>query len=73
MDVGAKAEIYAIMRRLTQDGVAILMVSSDMEEVLAISDRIGVMHEGILSGTLDRADATEEGIMRLAVGGAKSL
>lgn len=73
VDVGAKAEIYAIMRRLTQDGVAILMVSSDMEEVLAISDRIGVMHEGILSGTLDRADATEEGIMRLAVGGAKSL
>ena len=52
-------------------GLAILMVSSDMEEVLAVSDRIGVMHEGHLSGILDRKDATEEAIMNLAVGGAK--
>lgn len=70
VDVGAKAEIYAIMRQLTESGVSILMVSSDMEEVLAVSDRIGVMHEGMLSGVLDRESATEEGIMRLAVGSA---
>ncbi|AIE84666.1 sugar ABC transporter ATP-binding protein [Fimbriimonas ginsengisoli] len=68
VDVGAKAEIYEIMRRLTNEGVAVLMVSSDMEEVLGVSDRIGVMHEGSLSGTLTRAEATEEKIMRLAVG-----
>jgi ribose transport system ATP-binding protein len=68
VDVGAKAEIYEIMRRLTNEGVAVLMVSSDMEEVLSVSDRIGVMHEGSLAGILGRDEATEEGIMRLAVG-----
>lgn len=70
IDVGSKAEIYTELRRLAAQGLAILMVSSDMEEVLAVSDRIGVMHEGRLSGVLDRADATEEAIMNLAVGGA---
>jgi len=68
VDVGAKAEIYEIMRKLTDEGVAILMVSSDMEEVLSVSDRVGVMHEGIVSGVLPREACTEEGIMRLAVG-----
>jgi ribose transport system ATP-binding protein len=71
IDVGSKAEIYTELRRLAAQGLAILMVSSDMEEVLAVSDRIGVMHEGHLSGILDRKDATEEAIMNLAVGGAK--
>lgn len=70
IDVGSKAEIYTELRRLAAQGLAILMVSSDMEEVLAVSDRIGVMHEGHLSGILDRQDATEEAIMNLAVGGA---
>ena len=46
IDVGAKAEIYKLMRKLADKGVAILMISSDMEEVLGISDRIAVMHEG---------------------------
>ncbi|HLK14218.1 MAG TPA: sugar ABC transporter ATP-binding protein [Fimbriimonadaceae bacterium] len=68
VDVGAKAEIYAEMRTLADAGVAIWMISSDMEEVLAVSDRIAVMHEGRLAGTLEKKDATEEGVMRLAVG-----
>ena len=70
IDVGSKAEIYTELRRLAAQGLAILMVSSDMEEVLAVSDRVGVMHEGHLSGILDRKDASEEAIMNLAVGGA---
>jgi len=68
VDVGAKSEIYDIMRKLTEQGVAILMVSSDMEEVLNVSDRVAVMHEGSVSGILPRETCTEEGIMRLAVG-----
>jgi ribose transport system ATP-binding protein len=70
VDVGAKAEIYEIMRSLTNQGLAVLMVSSDMEEVLAVSDRVGVMHEGRLTGILPREECTEEAIMKLAVGGA---
>ena len=54
VDVGAKAEIYALMRQLAESGVAILMISSDMEEVLHISDRVAVMHEGALTGILER-------------------
>jgi ribose transport system ATP-binding protein len=68
IDVGAKAEIYDLMRNLAQSGVAILMISSDMEEVLRISDRVAVMHEGKLTGILNREECTEENIMRLAVG-----
>ena len=68
VDVGAKAEIYALMRELAESGVAILMISSDMEEVLHISDRVAVMHEGVLTGILERSECTEENIMRLAVG-----
>ncbi len=70
IDVGAKAEIYELMRNLAKEGVAILMISSDMEEVLNLSDRIAVMHEGRISGFLDRKDATEESVMQLAVGSA---
>jgi len=68
IDVGAKAEIYDLMRGLAKEGVAVLMISSDMEEVLGQSDRIAVMHEGKVTGFLDRADATEEKVMQLAVG-----
>jgi ribose transport system ATP-binding protein len=68
VDVGAKAEIYELMRHLTEQGVAILMVSSDMEEVLGVSDRVAVMHEGAITGVLTQKECTEEGIMRLAVG-----
>lgn len=69
IDVGAKAEIYDLMRRLASEGVAILMISSDMEEVLGLSDRIAVMHEGRITGFLPRRDASEESVMKLAVGG----
>ena len=69
IDVGAKSEIYAIMRALADGGVAILMISSDMEEVIGVSDRIAVMHEGRISGLLERDDFTEHNIMVLAVGG----
>jgi ribose transport system ATP-binding protein len=68
VDVGAKAEIYALIRELAENGVAILMISSDMEEVLHISDRVAVMHEGVLTGILERSECAEENIMRLAVG-----
>ena len=68
VDVGAKAEIYALMRELAESGVAILMISSDMEEILHISDRVAVMHEGKLAGILERSECTEENIMSLAVG-----
>jgi ribose transport system ATP-binding protein len=68
IDVGAKAEIYRLMRELAERGTVILMISSDMEEVLNISDRIAVMHEGEITGVLDRADCNEENVMQLAVG-----
>ncbi|MBC8141151.1 MAG: sugar ABC transporter ATP-binding protein [Armatimonadetes bacterium] len=70
VDVGAKAEIYAQIRALAASGVAVLMISSDMEEVLRLSDRIIVLHEGRVTGTVNRADASEEVIIRLAVGGS---
>ena len=70
IDVGAKAEIYELMRALAKSGVAIMMISSDMEEVLGESDRVAVMHEGKITGILDRKDASEEAIMNLAVGAA---
>jgi ribose transport system ATP-binding protein len=72
IDVGAKAEIYKTLRRLADDGVAIVMISSDMEEILRVSDRVAVMHEGRLTGLLERVDCTEERIMTLAVGQSSS-
>jgi ribose transport system ATP-binding protein len=68
IDVGAKAEIYQLMRGLAESGVAILMISSDMEEILGESDRVVVMHEGAVTGILERAQCSEEAIMVLAVG-----
>ncbi len=68
IDVGAKAEIYRLMRALADNGAVILMISSDMEEVLHVSDRVAVMHEGRITGVLERADCNEENIMQLAVG-----
>jgi ribose transport system ATP-binding protein len=68
IDVGAKAEIYQLMRKLADQGIAILMISSDMEEILGVSDRIAVMHEGSIAGILERKESSEEAIMRLAVG-----
>jgi ribose transport system ATP-binding protein len=68
IDVGAKAEIYRIMRALAEKGAVILMISSDMEEILNISDRIAVMHEGEITGVLDREHCNEQNVMQLAVG-----
>ncbi|MET4801452.1 sugar ABC transporter ATP-binding protein [Bradyrhizobium sp. LB11.1] len=70
VDVGAKREIYEMLRRLTDAGVAILMISSDMEEVIGVSDRIAVMHEGAISGFLDRSQFSEHNVLQLAVGHA---
>jgi ribose transport system ATP-binding protein len=69
VDVGAKTEIYALMDRLAGQGVAILMISSDLEEILGMSDRVVVMHQGRLVGELARGQMSEEAIMRLATGG----
>ena len=68
IDVGAKAEIYRLMRELAARGTTILMISSDMEEVLHLSDRVAVMHEGQIAGILERSDCTEENILQLAIG-----
>lgn len=66
VDVGTKAEIYAMMRELAAQGLAILVISSDLPEILTISDRILVMREGHLMGEISHAEATEERIMALA-------
>jgi ribose transport system ATP-binding protein len=68
VDVGAKQEIYELMRALTDRGVAILMISSDMEEVIGVSDRMAVMHEGQISGFLARDRFSEDNVLKLAVG-----
>jgi ribose transport system ATP-binding protein len=70
IDVGAKSEIYELMRGLADEGVAILMISSDMEEVVGVSDRVAVMHEGRISGFLDRTGFSEHAVLELAVGHA---
>ena len=70
VDIGAKSEIYRLMRYLADQGVAVLMISSDMEEVIGVSDRIAVMHEGRISGELPRQRFSEENVLALAVGRA---
>lgn len=69
VDVGAKREIYQLMNELTDRGVAIIMVSSELPEVLGMSDRILVVHEGQISGELMKSEATQERIMTYATGG----
>jgi len=68
IDVGSKQEIYELVDQLAQEGVGILFVSSEMEELLGLADRILVMHDGAIAGELSRADATEESVMQLATG-----
>ena len=70
VDVGAKAEIYALMREMVAQGMAILMISSELSEILAMSDRVVVMREGKYMGTLDTAQCDEEKVMALATGTA---
>ncbi|WNN42920.1 MULTISPECIES: sugar ABC transporter ATP-binding protein [Winslowiella] len=66
IDVGAKAEIYRLISELANRGVAIIMVSSELPEILGMSDRVMVMHEGRITGILDKEDADQETIMSLA-------
>jgi D-xylose transport system ATP-binding protein len=68
IDVGAKYEIYKLMNELAEQGMAIIMISSELEEVLGMSDRVMVMHEGQSTETLDITEASQERIMRLATG-----
>ena len=67
VDVGAKAEIHRLIRGLADEGTAVMMISSDIDEILAHSDRVAVMHDGKITGILARADCTPESIMQLAV------
>lgn len=68
VDVGAKAEIYELVRRLAREGVGIVLISSELPEVLALAHRIVVMHEGRITGILNHAEATEERLMAYATG-----
>ena len=68
IDVGAKQEIYSLMSDLAAQGMAIIMVSSELPEILGMSDRIVVMHEGRVKGELAREEATQERIMQMAIG-----
>jgi ribose transport system ATP-binding protein len=69
VDVGAKKEIYSIMNELTAQGAAVIMVSSELSEILGMSDRVLVIHEGKAGGIVERSGATQESIMSLATGG----
>ncbi len=69
VDVGAKAEIYRIIRTLSVSGVAILLISSELAELVGLADRVVVMREGRMTGSLDKSAVSEEAIMRLAVRG----
>ena len=68
IDVGSKAEIHALMGELAGQGLAIVMISSELPEILGMSDRIAVMHSGTIVGILDRAEATQQKILALALG-----
>jgi ribose transport system ATP-binding protein len=69
IDVGAKQEIYQLMDELAGQGLAVLFVSSELEEVIGMSDRVLVMHEGRITGELPREQLSEEAIMHLATSG----
>lgn len=68
IDVGAKREVYLLMEKLAEEGVAILFVSSEMEEIITMSDRVLVIHEGRISGELRHEELTEERVMQYATG-----
>lgn len=71
IDVGAKAEIHKLMTKFARQGIGIIMISSELPEILGTSDRVVVMQEGIIQGILDRSEATQESIMKLATRGVK--
>src|SRR5207247_2877766 len=66
IDVGSKAEIHRLMGDLAARGLAILLISSELPEILGMSDRIVVMHAGAIVGTLERSEATQENVLALA-------
>jgi ribose transport system ATP-binding protein len=68
IDVGSKAEVYQLMNQLTAAGVAVIMISSDLPEILGMSDRILVMHQGRINGEFSAAEATQEKILHCALG-----
>ena len=68
IDIGAKSEIYAIMRKLTEEGMSIIMISSEMAEIQKVSDRVIVMHEGSMTGEMSVDEATQATIMNAAIG-----
>lgn len=71
IDIGAKNEIYSLMRKLTEEGKSIIMISSEMSEIMQVSDRIIVMHEGTITGEISVKEATKNSIMEAAFGGIK--
>ena len=71
IDVGAKSEIHNLISKMVREGKAVIMVSSEMAEVIGVSDRIIVMHEGEMTATLERSEATQDVIMRYATGEAQ--
>lgn len=71
VDIGAKKEIYSIMNELSEEGVAIIMVSSELPEVLGVSDRVMVLYEGKVMDFIDRSEANQENIMQAATGRAR--
>jgi len=73
VDIGSKSEIYEVIEQMAKAGAAVLFISSELEEILRISDRILVMHEGEISGELSRAEASEESVMQLATGTARAV
>ena len=68
IDVGAKSEIHNLLRKVAEEGVGVIIVSSELPEVIGVSDRIAVMHEGKLAGFLEGDNVSEENIMKLASG-----
>ena len=69
VDVGGRYEIYEILEDLAARGVAILLISSDLSEVLGMADRVVVMHQGRVEGVVQGGEATQEGLLHLALGG----
>lgn len=69
IDVGTKSEVHRLISELAGTGLAVLMISSELPEILGMSDRVLVMHEGRITAELSRTDATEESVMTAATGG----
>lgn len=68
IDIGAKEDIYKIIRELAEQGTTILLISSEMQELIRLSDRVVIMREGIIQGCLDKEELSQDGIMKLAMG-----